>query len=538
MSQTATAETANAAAPRGDLPRRTFAIISHPDAGKTTLTEKLLLFGGAIRMAGHVRARGERRRTQSDWMEIERTRGISISSSVMTFEHAGLTFNLLDTPGHEDFSEDTYRTLTAVDSAIMVIDAAKGIEAQTRKLFEVCRLRDIPIATFVNKIDREARDPFELLDEIESTLALDACPINWPVGMGADFHGIFDLRSGRFSGSSAGRGGAYDLDIEASGPEDAALEARVPAHVLGPFREAAELALSAYPELDPGAYRGGHMTPVLFGSALKDYGVSDLLRVLAAHAPAPRAQPAEPRPVAPDEPAVSGFVFKVQANMDPNHRDRIAFLRLCSGRFKRGMKLRVAQGGKTLTVASPIFFFAQERELADEALPGDIIGIPNHGTLRVGDTLTEGEELRFTGIPNFAPEVLRRVRLDDPMRAKQLRRALEDLAEEGVTQVFRPMLGSQAIVGVVGQLQLDVLASRVGAEYKIGMGFEGVPYTTARWIAADDPAEIKRFIESHRGSMAEDRDGAPVLLVRNNWELNRTMQEWPDIRFHETRERA
>ncbi len=502
------------------------------------MTEKLLLFGGAIRMAGHVKARGESRRTQSDWMEIERARGISISSSVMTFEQDGITFNLLDTPGHQDFSEDTYRTLTAVDSAIMVIDAAKGIEDQTRKLFEVCRLRDIPIITFVNKVDREGRDPFELLDEIESTLALDASPVTWPVGMGVDFHGCYDVPAQRFLTSESGRGGPFHQAIATNGLDDPELDRRVRGDVLAPFRDSAALAASAYQPFDAEAYQAGHMTPVFFGSALEGYAVGELLQALASVAPPPRTQPADPRSVGPGEDKVAGFVFKVQANMDPNHRDRIAFFRLCAGRFRRGMKLRHSRTGKALSVQNPIFFFAHERELAEEALPGDIIGIPNHGSLRVGDTLTEGEDLRFTGIPNFAPEILRRVRLDDPMRAKQLRRGLEDLAEEGVTQVFRPVLGSSWIVGVVGQLQLDVLASRIAAEYKVPVGFETAPYETARWVVGDDAALIKRFTERHRGSLAEDRDGAPVFLARNGWELNRTIEDWPQLRFPATRERA
>lgn len=521
----------------GSASRRTFAIISHPDAGKTTLTEKLLLFGGAIRLAGHVKARGERRRTQSDWMEIEKSRGISISSSVMTFERGGITFNLLDTPGHEDFSEDTYRTLTAVDSAIMVIDAAKGIESQTLKLFEVCRLRNIPIITFINKIDREGRDPFELLDEIESALALDVCPMTWPVGMGVDFHGCYALASGHLLTSDDGAGGPFNRTI-ACGTEDADLAARVPAPVLETFRESLDLARSAYGALDVAAYREGHQTPVFFGSALKDYAVGDLLEALATIAPAPRHQPAEPRDVDPAEPRVAGFVFKVQANMDPNHRDRVAFVRLCSGRFRRGMKLKQAATGRTISVNNPIFFFAQDRELADEAMAGDIIGIPNHGTLRVGDSLSDGETVRFTGIPNFAPEILRRVRLDDPMRAKQLRRALDDLAEEGVTQVFRPVSGAPWIIGVVGQLQLDVLQSRMECEYRIAVGFEAAPYETARWISSDDPAQLKRFLDRHRDTVAEDRDDAPVFLARNAWALNRTMSDWPDIRFAPTRERS
>ncbi len=502
------------------------------------MTEKLLLFGGAIRMAGHVKARGERRRTQSDWMEIERNRGISISSSVMTFERDGITFNLLDTPGHEDFSEDTYRTLTAVDSAIMVIDAAKGIESQTRKLFEVCRLRDIPIITFINKVDREALDPFELIDEIESSLALDASPVTWPVGTGADFHGCYDLLNNRFLTSDSGRGGTYDKPLSCSGLDDPILDDLVPELILESFRDSAALASEAYKPFDLQAYWDGHLTPIFFGSALKDYTVEELLDTLASVAPAPRPQPAEPRSIAPDENKVTGFVFKVQANMDPNHRDRVAFLRLCSGRFKRGMKLRPGGDGKPLAVQNPIFFFAHDRELAEEALPGDIIGIPNHGTLRVGDTLTEGETLRITGIPNFAPEILRRIRLGDPMRAKQLKRALLDLADEGVTQVFKPMIGSQWIIGVVGQLQLDVLLSRMEAEYGIPIDFDVVPYESARWVVGDDPAMVKRFTEQNRGAMAEDRDDEPVFLARNAWELNRMAENWPDLRFPATRERA
>jgi len=522
--------------PSGAATRRTFAIISHPDAGKTTLTEKLLLFGGAIRLAGQVKARGERRRARSDWMAIEQARGISVTSSVMTFDYAGATFNLLDTPGHEDFSEDTYRTLTAVDSAVMVIDAAKGIETQTRKLFEVCRLRDIPICVFVNKADREGRDPFDLLDEIEKTLQLDVCPLVWPVGMGSDFHGCFDLRDNSFL---TGKPGAnYERIVETSGPDDAKLDALVAERPLREFREQAALALAAFPAFDLDAYRRGNLTPVFFGSALKDYAVDALIHGLADFAPSPRAQPASPRAIEPEEPRVTGFVFKVQANMDPNHRDRIAFLRVCSGRFKRGMKLVQIRTGKSIAIHSPIFFFAQERELAEEALPGDIIGIPNHGTLRVGDTLSEGEAIRFTGIPNFAPEILRRVRLDDPIKAKQLRRALEDLAEEGVTQVFRPMLGSQWIVGVVGPLQVEVLASRIGAEYDVKAGFEPAPFESARWVSSADAAQLKKFADGNRGSLAEDRDGAPVFLARNAWELARVQQDWPALAFRTTRERG
>jgi peptide chain release factor 3 len=516
--------------------RRTFAIISHPDAGKTTLTEKLLLFGGAVQEAGMVKARGERRRARSDWMAIEQARGISVTASVMTFEDGGLTFNLLDTPGHQDFSEDTYRTLTAVDSAVMVIDAAKGIEAQTRKLFEVCRLRDVPIATFVNKLDREARSPFELLDEIASSLALDTAPVTWPIGMGADFKGCYDLLRDRLLLFDPGRGDRVTETIPCQGMDDPLLAQRLPAAALAKLREEVELVRAACPAFDLEAYRGGHLTPVYFGSALKNFGVRELLDGIGRDAPPPVSQPAKPRAVTPAEPKVSGFVFKIQANMDPNHRDRIAFVRLCSGRFKRGMKLHHVRSGKAIGVNNPVFFLARERELAEEAWPGDIIGIPNHGTLRIGDALTEGEALRFTGIPSFAPEILRRVRVDDPMRVKHLRKGLEDLAEEGVTQLFKPMIGSQWIVGVVGELQLEVLASRITTEYDVKAGFEAAPYDAARWVAGDDPAELKRFIEASRGSLAEDRDGAPVFLARNSWELNYTKEHWPNLRFLTTRE--
>jgi peptide chain release factor 3 len=506
-------------------PRRTFAIISHPDAGKTTLTEKLLLFGGAIREAGMVKARQDRRQTRSDWMKIERQRGISVTSSVMTFEFGGAVFNLLDTPGHEDFSEDTYRTLTAVDSAVMVIDAAKGIELQTKKLFEVCRLRNIPITTFINKVDREGQNPFELLDEIASTLALDICPMVWPIGMGGLFRGCYDVRRNRL--------------VSAVKPGDTKTEQNfnIPADQKTQLDEDLELIHAAFPEFDQQAFSEGHLTPVYFGSALKDYSVRELLEGLVANAPAPQPRAAESRVVEPDESPVTGFVFKVQANMDPQHRDRIAFTRICSGRFTRGMKLIHSRTKKPMAIQAPIFFFAQDRSLAEEAFPGDIIGIPNHGTLRVGDTLTEGEPLRFTGIPDFAPEILRRVRLADPMRAKQMRKALEDLAEEGVTQVFRPATGADWIVGVVGMLQLDVLSSRIEQEYSVPVAFEPAPFETARWIFSEDQARLKTFIEQNRSAMSEDREGAPVYLVRNTWELNRMKDNFPEITFSATRER-
>ena len=504
--------------------RRTFAIISHPDAGKTTLTEKLLYFGGAIHLAGEVKARGQTRRARSDWMKIEQQRGISVTSSVMMFEKGGITFNLLDTPGHEDFSEDTYRTLTAVDSAVMVIDAARGIEAQTRKLFEVCRLRSVPIITFVNKVDREGRPPFELLDEIADVLALDVAPMSWPVGMGGQFQGVLDLMTNKVSRPEGD-------SREFLGKVDDAPELPVE------IAEEVELAQAGYSAFDAEAYRHGDLTPVYFGSALKDFGVAELIAALAAYAPPPRPQPAEPAPVSPEMDEVTGFVFKVQANMDPQHRDRIAFMRLCSGTFKRGMKLTPTGHGKPIAVHSPILFFAQNREVADEAYPGDIIGIPNHGTLRVGDTLSERADVRFTGLPNFAPEILRRVVLKDPTKTKQLRKALDDMAEEGVTQVFYPEIGSNWVIGVVGQLQLDVLISRLEAEYKVAAALEIAPYETARWISSDDPAALKQFLDLNRSALAKDRDGNPVFMAKTAWEVGYVADRYPKVKFAATRER-
>jgi peptide chain release factor 3 len=506
--------------------RRSFAIISHPDAGKTTLTEHLLLLGGAIRMAGQVKARGEARRARSDWMKIEQERGISVTSAVMTFEYADCVFNLLDTPGHEDFSEDTYRTLTAADSAVMVIDAARGIESQTRKLFEVCRLRDIPIMTFINKMDREARDPLELIDEISDQLQLECAPMVWPAGMGLNFRGVFDLASDEFLQFGSGDRTGRDH-----------LESVLSLETLERLDEEVALARGACPPFDSETYRTGHLTPVFFGSALKNFGVRELLEALARHAPAPRAQETRTRRVDPSDDEVTGFVFKVQANMDPNHRDRVAFLRLCSGEFERGMKLKQSGTGKTLGVHNPILFFAQQRETVDEAWPGDVIGIPNHGVLRVGDTLSESGEVVFTGIPNFAPEMLRRVRLGDPMKQKHLARALESLAEEGVIQVFRPLIGAQWIVGVVGALQLDVLKSRLRAEYGLDTDLDASPYDTARWISGPSD-ELEKFVSFYREQMAEDRDGAPVFLAKSNWELGYVSQKVPAIAFARIRERA
>jgi peptide chain release factor 3 len=512
--------------------RRTFAIISHPDAGKTTLTEKLLLFGGAIQLAGEVKAKKTRRQTRSDWMEMERERGISVVTSVMTFEYAGKVFNLLDTPGHEDFSEDTYRTLSAVDSAVMVIDAAKGIEERTKKLFEVCRLRDIPIITFINKMDREGRHPFELLEEIEKTLALDTAPLSWPVGAGRSFAGVYDLE----------RDAVRRMDAEDEAPRPvAALEAAAFAGLLpeperAPVAEEIAIAKSACLPFDLAAFREGHLTPVMFGSALRNFGVRDLIDRLAAIAPPPEPRKAEERIVKPDEPAMTGFVFKIQANMDPNHRDRIAFVRVCSGRLTRGMKAKLVRTQKAMSIAAPQFFFAQDRTTADEAFAGDVVGIPNHGTLRIGDTLSEGETLNFGGVPSFAPEILRRVRVEDAMKAKKLREALTQMAEEGVVQVFLPVDGSPPIVGVVGALQLDVLKERLRAEYNLAIDFETARFQVCRWVSAANPADLDAFVAGHRGDMAEDLDGAAVFMATSPFMLKFEMDRAPGVTFSDIKD--
>ena len=522
---------------RSMLERRTFAIISHPDAGKTTLTEALLQAAGAIHEAGEVHARGNRRRAQSDWMKIEQQRGISVTSSVMTFQRGHILFNLLDTPGHQDFSEDTYRTLTAVDCAIMVIDAAKGIEAQTRKLFEVCRLRNIPIITFINKVDREGLSPFVLLDEIADKLQLDVSPQNWPSGIGGLFHGLYDLRRDELLVADRSEGLSLGQVVGFQGIDDPRLAQVLPEDAAESLRDNGGLAVASYPTFDLHAFRSGDLTPVFFGSALRSFGVEQLLDGLADYGPPPQAQPARPQAVHPAEPRLTGFVFKVQANMDPNHRDRIAFVRVCSGKLVRGMKVTNTRSGKAMAVHNPITFFARDRELAEGAVAGDIVGIPNHGTLRVGDTLTERGDVAFTGLPDFAPEILRRVLLGDAMKVKQMRRGLSDLAEEGVIRLFKPAIGSQWIVGVIGELQLEVLATRMEQEYGTPLAFEPSPFDVARWLRAQDPSVLKKFIEGNRSRVASDQDGTPVLLMRNAWELDRFVEEWPDVEFAAVRER-
>ncbi len=518
--------------------RRTFAIISHPDAGKTTLTEKLLLFGGAIQMAGAVKARRDMRMARSDWMKVEQERGISVASSVMTFEYDGIKFNLLDTPGHEDFSEDTYRTLTAVDSAIMVIDHAKGIEAQTRKLFEVCRLRDLPIITFINKLDREGQDPFALMDEIEKTLALDLAPASWPIGMGKEFLGCYDILDDQLMLMARSKGTTLGEAEQCKGLDDPKLDHLLPEHAAAKLREDVEMVRGACKPMDVKSYREGHLSPVFFGSALNNFGVRELLGGLKKFAPPPQPQPAVERVIETTENKVTGFVFKIQANMDPKHRDRVAFTRLSSGHFKRGMKLNHVRAGKQITVHNPLMFFAQEREVAEEAFAGDIIGIPNHGNLRIGDTLTEGENLHVTGIPSFAPEFLQRVRLDDPLKAKHLGEALLQLAEEGAARVFKPRMDSSWVVGVVGPLQFEILADRIRTEYNLPVHFEQTALHTARWLETDDNDSMDKFVAQNLPNIAEDHDGNPVFLARNAWHLDNAHENWPQIRFLATREQS
>jgi peptide chain release factor 3 len=513
--------------------RRTFAIIAHPDAGKTTLTEKLLLLGGAIQLAGDIKAKGDRRRTRSDWMAIERSRGISVVTSVMTFEYRDHVVNLLDTPGHEDFSEDTYRTLTAVDSAVMVLDGAKGIESRTRKLFEICRMRDIPIITFINKMDRESLEPLELLDAIEKDLALDTAPMVWPLGRGRDFKGTYDLASGRLRRLDT-EVDAVDWDL--TGPNDPRLNTLLDDDMLARFREEIELVKAASQPFDIKQFRQGTMTPVYFGSAIRNFGIRDLLDALITHAPPPRDQQSNTRMVHSTEDKMSGVVFKIQANMDPNHRDRIAFMRICSGKLTKGMRVKLVRTGKTVGLTAPQFFFAKDRSLATEAVAGDVVGLPNHGLLRIGDTLTEGEDLSFTGVPNFAPEMLRRVRVGDAMKGKQLKQALTEMSEEGVVQLFAPVDGSGLVVGVVGALQLDVLVARLSAEYGLDAILDTAGIDVARWVEADDEKTLDLFLSKHRSAIAEDLDGDPVFLARSAFDLNWTRERNEAIRFVDIKE--
>ncbi|HEV2041963.1 MAG TPA: peptide chain release factor 3 [Casimicrobiaceae bacterium] len=515
--------------------RRTFAIISHPDAGKTTLTEKLLLFGGAIQMAGTVKARKSSRHATSDWMEIEKQRGISVTSSVMQFAYGGHTINLLDTPGHEDFSEDTYRVLTAVDAAVMVIDAAKGVEAQTIKLLEVCRLRSTPIITFVNKLDREVRAPMALLEEIESVLKIDCAPITWPVGMGKRFRGVFDLRQDRLVRFTPGEERVRDDGELIEGLGNPRLDELFPDETLS-LRHDVELLRNASSPYDLDSFLAGQQSPVFFGSAINNFGVQEILQALVEWAPPPQPRDGSTRVVVPTEKAFSGFVFKIQANMDPRHRDRIAFFRVCSGRYQPAMKVRHLRIGREMKLGNVLTFMANERVASDDAVAGDIIGIHNHGQLQIGDTLTEGEALAFKGIPYFAPELFRVTRPRDPFKAKQLQKGLQELGEEGAIQVFERAWNNTLLLGAVGELQFDVVADRLAREYKVDALYDAANIATARWLTFPDAATHRNFENETATSMATDVDGNPVFLAANKYILQVTMERWTTVGFHTTRE--
>jgi len=515
--------------------RRTFAIISHPDAGKTTLTEKLLLFGGAINMAGTVKGRKASRHATSDWMALEQQRGISVTSSVMQFPYRDRIVNLLDTPGHEDFSEDTYRTLTAVDSALMVIDCAKGVEQRTIKLMEVCRLRDTPIMTFINKLDRDGQEPINLLDEIESVLGIACSPITWPIGMGRSLKGVYHLLQDRiYLYSAAGRSKASTIEMI-----DGLLSERATA-VLGEdadaFRDEVELVKGACPELNVDDYLAARQTPVLFGSAISNFGVRELLDAFVEYAPPPGSRESETRTVYADEPDMTGFIFKIQANMDPGHRDRIAFMRICSGEYQKGIRLRHIRSGKNMKIADAITFMAADRLHAESAYAGDIIGLHNHGTINIGDSFTQGEDIKFSGIPSFAPEIFKRAILKDPLKLKALQKGLAQLCEEGATQLFKPLRNNDLILGAVGPLQFDVVAHRLRDEYKVECQFEPINVATARWVEPGDDRILQEFQRKAFDNLALDHSGSLVYIAPSRVNLTLTEERWPDVTFNETRE--
>ncbi|MBI5041884.1 MAG: peptide chain release factor 3 [Gammaproteobacteria bacterium] len=515
--------------------RRTFAIISHPDAGKTTLTEKLLLFGGAIQLAGTVKGRKAARHATSDWMELEKQRGISITSSVMQFPYKDCMINLLDTPGHEDFSEDTYRTLTAVDSALMVIDAAKGVEERTIKLMDVCRLRDTPIMTFINKLDREGREPIELLDEVESVLKIQCSPITWPIGMGKRFKGVYHLIEDSVHLYTPGKGSVRQDVTVIKGIDNPLLNDVLGDHV-AELRDEIELIRGASHAFDVQAYLAGKQTPVFFGSAINNFGIQELLDYFTVYAPVPLARQTLTRVVEPTEEKFTGFVFKIQANMDPQHRDRIAFLRVCSGSYQKGMRMRHVRIARDVQISNALTFLASERGHVEEAWPGDIIGLHNHGTIRIGDTFTQGEDLKYTGIPSFAPELFRRAILRDPLRMKALQKGLEQLCEEGATQLFRPLKNNDMILGAVGILQFDVVAHRLRDEYNVECVFENVAVATARWVECEDPKVMEKFREKAYENLAIDQGGDLVYIAPTRVNLDMAIERHPEVRFFATRE--
>lgn len=515
--------------------RRTFAIISHPDAGKTTLTEKLLLFGGAIQLAGAVKGRKAARHATSDWMELEKQRGISVTSSVMQFPYKNHIINLLDTPGHEDFSEDTYRTLTAVDSALMVIDSAKGVEERTIKLMEVCRLRHTPIMTFINKLDRESRNPIELMDEVESVLKIRCAPVTWPIGSGKRFKGVYHLVNDNVHFFSPQHGGKIQEGVVICGLDNPELDMILGEQAVE-LRAEIELVKGASHGFDPAQYLHGEQTPVFFGSAINNFGVQELLDHFVQHAPPPQSRETATRVVIPEETVFTGFVFKIQANMDPKHRDRIAFLRITSGKYSKGMRMHQVRLGRDVQIANAITFMAREREQVDTAYAGDIIGLYNHGTIQIGDTFTEGENLKFTGVPYFAPELFRRVVLRDPLRMKALQKGLDQLSEEGATQIFRPLISNDLILGAVGALQFDVVAYRLKHEYGVECTYDTIDVATARWIECDDSKKLEEFRKNGESRLALDRAGNLTYLAPTIVNLDLTMERWPQIDFRATRE--
>ena len=515
--------------------RRTFGIISHPDAGKTTLTEKLLLFGGAIQLAGAVKARKAGRHAMSDWMAIEKERGISVTTSVMKFHYDAFEINLLDTPGHQDFSEDTYRVLTAVDSALMVIDSGKGVEPQTEKLMEVCRMRNTPIMTFINKLDRDGMAPMEILANIEDKLQIECAPLSWPIGMGKDFKGVYNLYRKSLHLFTPGKDSRKEAGITITDLMDPQLDALLGSQAER-LREEIALIEGASNPFSHQEYLKGNQTPVFFGSAINNFGVRELLDAFVEMAPAPGPRPTTTRMVSPLEETFSGFVFKIQANMDLAHRDRIAFFRICSGKFTRGMKVFHHRIGREIVLSNATIFMAQDRTNVEEAWPGDIIGIHNHGTIQTGDTFTEGEPLQFTGIPNFAPEHFRRIRIKNSLKIKQLQKGLAQLSEEGAVQVFRPLFGNDYILGAVGVLQFDVTMARLKSEYGVDASYETIEYAAARWIACDDPKRLAEFEKRCQANLARDADGHLTYLAASEWRLGFIMEEWPNIQFRKTRE--
>lgn len=516
--------------------RRTFAIISHPDAGKTTITEKLLLYGGAIQMAGMVKAKRSKKFATSDWMELEKQRGISVTSSVMKFPYKEHEINLIDTPGHQDFSEDTYRTLTAVDSALMLLDVASGVEAQTIKLFEVCRLQKMPVMAFINKMDREGKDPFDLMDEVEKVLGIRCYPMTWPIGMGSRFRGVYDRIRGEIY--------IYDRDSDKSRPmklkefnlNDPSVDAEIGEELAAQLREEVELLEMAGNKFSIDEYLSGKVAPCFFGSALSNFGVERLLDAICELAPKPRSRPTTSRVVLPDEDKFSAFIFKIQANMDPSHRDRVAFMRICSGKFERGMKSYIVRTGKVQRLGRPTQFMAQDRSLVDEAYAGDIVGIHDPGVFKIGDTITEGEKLAYTGIPVFAPEHFVRVELKDPIKSKQLGKALDQLSEEGAVQVFRPVVSNVQILGVVGVLQFDVVKYRIENEYGVKVHFSSLPYSCARWVHAESGKDLEEFIKAQSMYVCNDQHDNPTILLENEWRLNYLKERFPKIKYNSTAE--